>query len=285
MLNQKDYTSVYKPTWCSGCGNYSINPATKMALAELGIPPHQVAMVFGIGCSSNGANFYHLYAFHSLHGRSVPVAVGVKLANHELTVIADAGDGDSYGEGVNHFIHTCRTNIDLTYLVHDNRMYSLTKGQLSPTAATGTKTKTTPFGSLDEPFHPVPTALVQGATFVAQAYSGDILHLKEIIKKAITHKGFAVVNILQLCPTLNKINTLQWYKDKLYKLEDAGHDPHDFAKALTAATQSAEKIPIGIFYQVDKLVYEQQLPQLDKAPLVRQPIAGIDISASLKVYD
>ncbi|MFA6098591.1 MAG: thiamine pyrophosphate-dependent enzyme [Patescibacteria group bacterium] len=284
MATQQDFTSTYKPTWCPGCGNFGIYPATKKALSELGLEPHQVVMSFGIGCSSNGANFFKLYAFHTLHGRSLPVAVGVKLANHDLTVIADAGDGDSFGEGIAHFVHTARTNIDITYLVHDNRLYSLTKGQMSPTTAEGMKTASTPFGAPNQPFNPLASAIINGATFVAQGFSGDIIHLSELIKKAIKHRGFSFINILQVCVTFNKVNTFQWYKDRIYKVEEAGHNAADFQKALTVATQGHDKLPIGVIYQTQKPTSVDKLPQLKEATLVKQSIENIDISQELNSF-
>ncbi|MFA5052224.1 MAG: 2-oxoacid:ferredoxin oxidoreductase subunit beta [Patescibacteria group bacterium] len=285
MLNQKDYTSSYTPTWCPGCGNFSIYPATKMALAQLGIEPHRVAMVFDIGCSSNGSNFYHLYSFHSIHGRALPVAEGVKLANHSLHVIADSGDGGAYGEGISHFVHSCRSNIDMTYLVHDNHLYSLTKGQASPTSNRGMKTKSTPYGIIDQSFNPLATAIINGATFVAQAFSADIPGMTEIIKQAIQHRGFAFVNILQLCPTFNKINTLDWYKQRVYKLSEAGHDSGNYTQAVTAATQPSEKLPLGILYQIHKPTYEEGIPSLSQMPLVQRSVDRIDITESLKTYN
>jgi 2-oxoglutarate ferredoxin oxidoreductase subunit beta len=284
MLTQKDYTSSHTPTWCPGCGNYSIYPATKMALAQLGIEPHQAAISFDIGCSSNGSNTWRLYAFHSLHGRSLPVAVGIKLANHDLHVIADSGDGGAFGEGMNHFVHTCRSNIDITYLVHDNHLYSLTQGQASPTSVKGMKTKSTPYGTIDQSFNPLATAIINGATFVAQAFSADIPGMTEIIKQAIQHRGFAYVNILQLCPTFNKINTLEWYKQRLYKLSEAGHDPKDYAKAINVASQPNDRLPLGILYQVQKPTCEDGMPALAQMPLVKRQIESIDVSESLKSY-
>ncbi|MCH7492993.1 2-oxoacid:ferredoxin oxidoreductase subunit beta [Patescibacteria group bacterium] len=284
MAEQKDFTTSYKPTWCPGCGNFGIMPATKKAYAELGLEPHQIAMVFGIGCSSNGSNFYNLYAFHGIHGRPLPVAAGIKLANHELTVIADSGDGDAYGEGVSHFVHTTRTNVDITYLVHDNNLYSLTTGQTSPTSSTGMKTKSAPFGNLDMPFNPIAAAILNGATFVAQGFSSDIPHLTELIKKAIKHRGFSFINILQLCPTFNKLNEFPWYKERVIKLDDEAHDDSDFHKAISQATRTDGKIPLGVFYQIDKPTYGDRLEQLKDKPLVKQSLDNIDISKSLDVY-
>lgn len=283
-LKIQDYTSSYKPTWCPGCGNYAIFTATRNALLTLGLKPHEVVMVFGIGCSSNGANFYKLYSYHGIHGRTLPSACGIKLSNHKLTVIADAGDGDAFGEGAGHFLHTPRSNIDITFLAHDNRIYSLTTGQVSPTSERGMKTVTTPDGAIEIPLNPIALALVNGATFVAQGFCGDIPHLTEILVRAIKHKGFSFVNILQVCVTFNKINTLDWYKERVYKLEDTDHDISSYGKALAATLKPQEKIPTGVIYQVEKPIYEENLPQIKEQSLVKQSIENIDISDSLKKY-
>ncbi len=284
MADQNTFSSSYKPTWCPGCGNFGIYPATKKALAECGLDPHNVVMTFGIGCSSNGANFFNCYSFHTIHGRSLPVAMGVKLANSNLTVIADSGDGDGYGEGVSHFVHVARSNIDITYLVHDNRLYSLTKGQVSPTSAEGTKTKSTPFGSTNKPFNPLAAAIVNGATFVAQGFSGDINGLTEIIKKAIVHKGFAVINILQICVTFNKVNTFQWYKERICQVDGTNHDPTDRQRALALVTHDSDKLPTGILYQAEQPTMEDKVEYGHDKPLVEQTIESIDISESLQAY-
>ena len=281
---QKEYTSAYTPTWCPGCGNFSIYPATKMAFAALGLEPHQIAMIFDIGCSSNGSNFYHLYSFHGIHGRALPVAVGTKLANTALTVVADAGDGGAFGEGMSHFIHTARTNIDLTYLVHDNHLYSLTTGQTSPTSGKGMKTKSSPHGVIEGPFNPLATALINGATFVAQGFSADIPHLASLIQQAITHKGFAYINILQLCPTFNKLNDLNWYKTRAYKLEAEQHDPSNYQAAINRATATDGRLPLGILYRVDAPTYESQFPVLANGPLAQRKVKPVDISRTLQGY-
>ncbi len=282
-LTQRSYTTEYTPTWCPGCGNFGIMPATKGAYAELGLKPHEVAMIFGIGCSSNGSNFYSVYSFHGIHGRSLPVASGVKLANSDLTVIADSGDGDAYGEGISHFVHTARTNIDITYLVHDNHLYSLTTGQTSPTSGEGMKTKSMPFGNIDHPFNPIAVAILNGATFVAQGFSSDIPHLKELIKQAIQHKGFSFINILQLCPTFNKVNEFPWYKERVIKLEDEQHDASDYQAAVNQAIRTDGKIPLGVYYQIEKPSYGDRIQQLE-TPLIKHDITQVDISKSLAAY-
>ncbi|MFA5135376.1 MAG: 2-oxoacid:ferredoxin oxidoreductase subunit beta [Patescibacteria group bacterium] len=284
MVTEKDFTSSFSPTWCPGCGNFGIFPATKRALVELGLEPHKVAMTFGIGCSSNGANYFNLYAFHSIHGRTLPVALGIKLTNHDLTVIADSGDGDGFGEGVSHFIHTARTNVDITYLVHDNHLYSLTKGQVSPTSAKGTKSKSTPFGSQNMPFNPLATAIVSGATFVAQGFSGDIAHLTGLIKQGIQHRGFAFINILQVCVTLNKVNTFDWFKEHIYKIDDQAHDRSSIGKALELAVRNDGRLPLGVLFKTDRETLGEQLPQLTGIPLVKQPAGPVDIKESFDAY-
>jgi len=284
MSTQKDFTTSYTPNWCPGCGNFGIFPATKMAFVELGLEPHQVAMIFDIGCSSNGSNFFRVYSFHGIHGRALPVAEGVKLANPELTVLADAGDGGGFGEGMSHFIHTARTNIDITYLVHDNHLYSLTTGQTSPTSGRGLKTKTAPGGVIDRPFNPLAAALINGATFVAQGFSSDIPHLAGLIKKAIKHRGFAFINILQLCVTFNKVNDQNWYKDRIYKLEGTNHDSSDYYRALAVATREDSKLPLGVLYQAEKPTLSDGLQLTVKTPLVKQPLTNVDISKSLEKY-
>jgi len=228
--------------------------------------------------------FGTFYSVHGIHGRSLPVAVGTKLSNKDLTVIADTGDGDSYGEGIAHLIGTARSNIDVTFLVHDNHLYSLTKGQMSPTTNKGTKTKSTPFGSLNRPLNPLAVALVNGATFVGQAFSGDIPGMTELIKKAVKHRGFAILNILQICPTFNKVNTFDWYKERIFKINETDHDTSSFGKALAASIGNNEKLPVGVLYQVEKETYSDQLPQLEDEPLVKMPIDNVDISESLKAY-
>ncbi|RJR30863.1 2-oxoacid ferredoxin oxidoreductase [Candidatus Parcubacteria bacterium] len=284
MAKAEDFKTNVKPTWCPGCGNFGLWQSYREALAELGLQPHNTAMVFDIGCCGNAANWHKLYAFHSLHGRTIPVAFAIKIANSELTVVADSGDGGGYGEGGNHFLHTCRTNIDITYIVHNNQIYGLTTGQASPTTEIGLQTKTTPQGQLDRPFHPLQVAIAQGATFVARGFTGDPMQLKNIIKEAIKHKGFSLVDILQPCITWNKLNTFTWYKQRVYKLEEQNWDAKDKEKALAKAGEWGDKIPTGIFYQEQAPSYESQLPQLKDKTLVEQGVQAQDISKFLKEF-
>ncbi|NYZ73549.1 2-oxoacid ferredoxin oxidoreductase [Candidatus Micrarchaeota archaeon] len=283
MVTIADLNVKEKPQWCAGCGNHAIVVAVKGALAELGIPQHQTVISSGVGCSSKLPHYVNTYGFEGLHGRSLPVASGIKLANHKLTVLAVGGDGDGYGIGSGHFMHIMRRNYDLSYIVHDNQIYGLTTGQASPTSQPGMKTRTTPYGVVETIFNPLASAITGGATFVARAFAGDPAHMKEMFKEAITHRGFALVDVLQPCVTFNKLNTYDFFTKRCYKLDQAGHDPSDIMKALDKAIEGPntnyEKIAIGVFYKVQKPLYEDSLPQIKEKTLVEQELSGIDISA------
>ena len=271
MVTRSDYAGL-KPAWCPGCGNFGILNALNRALIDMKIEPHQVLLVSGIGQAGKLPHYTRGNVFNSLHGRPIPPAIGAKIANSELIVIAVSGDGDAYGEGGNHFLHACRRNHDITYLVHNNQVYGLTKGQASPTSDVGFITKTTPYGAAS-PVNPIATAIVNGASFVGRGFAGDIDHLANLIKKGVTHRGFALIDILQPCVSFNLKNTFQWYKERVYKLENESHDPGDKKAALEKALEWGDKIPIGVIYEENLPVYEDQLPALSKGPLVRQ---GID---------
>ena len=271
MVTVSDYAGL-KPAWCPGCGNFGILKALNKALVELEIEPHQVLLVSGIGQAGKLPHYTRGNVFNSLHGRPVPPAIGAKIANSGLVVIAISGDGDGYGEGGNHFIHAARRNHDITYLVHNNQVYGLTKGQASPTSDPGFVTKTTPYGA-SNPINPIALAIVSGATFVGRSFAGDIEHLSDLIKMGITHKGFALIDILQPCPSFNHKNTFQWYRERVYKLEDEdGYDPNDKKAALEKALEWGERIPIGVIYKKESPTYEEQLPALSKGALVTQQI-------------
>jgi 2-oxoglutarate/2-oxoacid ferredoxin oxidoreductase subunit beta len=279
-----DFNVKERSQWCPGCGNFSIVAAIKGALHELGIPTHQTVISSGIGCSSKLPHYVGTYGFEGLHGRTLPVASGIKLANHKLNVIAVGGDGDGYGIGAGHFIHIMRRNYDLVYMVHDNQIYGLTTGQASPTSQLGMKTKTTPYGVVEMPFNPVATAISGGATFVARVFAGDMVHMKETVKQAIAHKGFALVDVFQPCVTFNKLNTYDYFTKRCYKLQDSGHDTSSvnaaLDKAFEAFNTNYEKIPIGVFYKADRPTYEEQQPQLKDNALVEQDLSSLDISAA-----
>jgi 2-oxoglutarate ferredoxin oxidoreductase subunit beta len=206
-------------------------------------------VISGIGCSSNLPGFINTYGMHTLHGRSLAVGTGVKLGNHELKVICVGGDGDGYGIGGNHFMHTMRRNVDLTYIVMDNQIYGLTTGQTSPTSVKGMKTKSTPYGNVENPINPIPLAMVGGATYVARGFSGKQKHLVEVLKGAILHKGFALVDVFSPCVTYNKDNTYQWFNPRVKVLEEQGYDPRDFHKALEKGYQWGDEIPIGVIWK------------------------------------
>jgi len=283
-LRPNDFNTSRRPTWCSGCGNYGIWNSLKRAFASLNLRPHEILIVYGIGCSGNGANFIKTYAFHALHGRALPVATGAKLANHKLNVVIMGGDGDGVGIGGNHFIHTCRRNINMTYLLHDNKIYGLTTGQTAPTSDRGFKSKSTPSGVLERPVNPVLLALVAGATFVARGFSGDIKYLSEIIKKAIKHRGFSFIDILQPCVTFNKQNTYDFYRERIYKLDELkSYDKDNLNEAIKRSTEE-EKIPVGIFYQVKRPLYEDGLKQIERKPLIDHIITDVDINRLLNRY-
>ena len=270
MVTVSDYAGL-KPAWCPGCGNFGILNALNRALIEMKIEPHQVLLVSGIGQAGKLPHYTRGNVFNSLHGRPVPPAIGAKIANSELIVIAVSGDGDAYGEGGNHFLHAARRNHDITYLVHNNQVYGLTKGQASPTSDVGFITKTTPYGAAS-PVNPIALAIVSGASFVGRGFAGDIDHLAQLIKKGITHRGFALIDILQPCISFNHKNTFQWYRERVYKLEEERYDPSDKKAALEKALIWGEEIPIGVIYEENLPVYENQLPALSEGALVKQKI-------------
>jgi 2-oxoglutarate/2-oxoacid ferredoxin oxidoreductase subunit beta len=271
MVELNDYEGL-TPSWCPGCGNFGILAALTKSLVELNIEPYQVLLVSGIGQAGKLPHYTRANVLNMLHGRSLPAAAGAKLVNPGLTVIAIGGDGDGYGEGGNHFIHAARRNHDITYLVHDNQVYALTKGQASPTSDFGYITRTTPRGATVSE-NPVALAVAAGATFVARGFAGDIEHLAGLIKKGINHKGFALIDILQPCVSFNHKNTFSWYRERVYKLEDDGTYIGDnkvaaFAKAL----EWGDRIPIGVIYRHEIPSFEQQYKVLENGSSVNQPI-------------
>ena len=268
MTTLSDYKGQ-KPAWCPGCGNFSILRAFNEAMVELGIEPHQFVIVSGIGQAGKFPHYTRCNTFNGLHGRTLPVATGIKLANRELIVFAVAGDGDCYGEGGNHLIHAIRRNIDVKLFVHNNQIYGLTKGQASPTTMKGVITKTQPFGVLSEQFNPLTLAIALNCSFVARGFAGDIEHLKDIIKKAVKHKGFALIDILQPCVSFNKINTFEWYRERVYKIPD-DYNPEDRLLAFQKSLEWGERIPIGVLYKTKKSTLEEQIPVIKDLPLVKQ---------------
>jgi 2-oxoglutarate/2-oxoacid ferredoxin oxidoreductase subunit beta len=272
-------------TWCPGCGDFSILASLKQALSRLDLDPKETVVVSGIGCSGKLPHFIHTYGYESLHGRALAAASGIKLANHKLNVIAVGGDGDGYGIGTNHLIHACRRNYDMTYVVHNNQIYGLTTGQTSPTSEQGFKTKSTPEGVLEIPMNPIALALSCGATYIARAFSGDLVHMTKLIQGAIEHKGFALVDVLQPCITWNKQNTFEYFRNNCYKLEDTDHESSDKVGAFERSLEWGEKkIPIGLFYCSQVPTYEDGLPQLKNQALIKKPIDNVDISRIMDSY-
>lgn len=269
IVKQTDYQGEVKADWCPGCGNFAQLTAVKMALADLGIEPHNVVVVSGIGCSSNFPEFIRAYGFHGLHGRSLPVASAIKWVNPKLTVLAYGGDGDGFFEGTQHFYHTAKRNVDITYMVSDNQIFGLTTGQASPTSELGMVTKTTPEGNIEPPVNPLLLALSAGATFVARAFSGDPKHIADITKKAIEHRGFSFIDVFSPCVTFNKLNTYDYFRKRVYKYEP--EDPEDFAVAYKRASEWGDRIPIGIFYQKSEPTYADRDPVLSKVNLRESP--------------
>jgi len=270
-LKPSDYKTNVYVDWCPGCGDFGILSALQMAIAELGLEPHKVVVVSGIGNSGKTPHFIKANGVHTLHGRLLPFAMGIKIANPDLEVIGVGGDGDGLGIGAGHFVNAGRRNIDMTYLIYNNGVYGLTKGQASPTLQLGLQTKSLPKPNINQAINPVALAITSGYTFVARSYSFDVMHMKNIIKQGIQHKGLALIDCLQPCPTYNDINTKEWYggedrkdpktgkpQSRLYKLEDVGFDPvvhecsEEFKKKVAGMEKAQEwddKIPIGVFYK------------------------------------
>ncbi len=279
-----DLKTTCDPNWCPGCGNLPIWAAFKNACVEKDWNNKNSALVAGIGCHGHILNFTKLTSFEGLHGRPLPVANGIKMANHMLNVFVFTGDGDCLGEGGNHFMHTARRNHDVNVFLHDNALYALTTGQTSPATPHGYKTKSTPQGNPDYPLNPMLVAVAAGATFVARAYAGDINYLKELMIQAAEHKGFSLIDILQPCTTFNKIMTHEFLQQNTYHLGPE-YNPADKQAAMLKAQEFGEKqIPLGVFYKEDKPSYESQLPQLQEMPLIAHKVVRDDVTELFKEY-
>ncbi|MCX8084821.1 MAG: thiamine pyrophosphate-dependent enzyme [Calditerrivibrio sp.] len=277
-----DFNSGKIPNWCPGCGNFAIWNAIKGALAELGINGKDVVNISGIGCSGKMLNYLRTYGFHTLHGRTMPVATGVKLTNHRLTVLVNGGDGDGYGMGVGHFIHAIRKNLDITYLVHNNHVYGLTTGQASPTTDKGIKSKSTPHGVIDEPLNGLLLSFSVGATFIGRGYSGDIDHLKELIKKGLTHKGFSHIEILQPCVTFGKFYGYEYYDQRVYKLGE-DYNSSDRDEALKTI-MDRDRLALGVLYKEERLTHEDQLTQLKDKALLENGVNLRNIDDLMRIF-
>jgi 2-oxoglutarate ferredoxin oxidoreductase subunit beta len=283
MVRATDFTVAQTPTWCPGCGDYGILGALKITLAELGLEPQQIFISSGIGCGSKLPDYIKVNGFMGIHGRALPVATGAKLSNHELVVIAVTGDGDGYGIGGNHLLHAMRRNLDITHLVENNQIYGLTKGQYSPTSNKGFVTKTTPAGSIEPPVNPLTLALAAGATFISRTFAGDRDHMVRVFKEAIQHRGYSLVDVLQPCVTFNKLNTYDWYRARIFDVEQSGHDRRNKAASWELAQLWGERIPIGVVYQEERPTYKDQEIALQTGPLVKRELRELSLEQIRKL--
>lgn len=270
MLDIKLFQGRERPTWCPGCGDFGILAAVKGALARLEIPPHRALIVSGIGCGSKLPHYMKVNGFHGIHGRALPLAQGAKLADQEMAVLVVAGDGDSYGIGGNHLLHACRRNPDITHLIQDNRVYGLTKGQYSPTSQLGFVTVTSPEGTVELGVNPLGIAVAAGASLVARGFVGELEHLTDLIIQGVNHKGYALIDILQPCVTFNRVNTYEFYNQRVYRLEETDHDPRDRSGAFQKALEWGERIPIGLFYREERPTHQEGFSALAEGPLAGQ---------------
>jgi 2-oxoglutarate ferredoxin oxidoreductase subunit beta len=273
MATLKDFRNNIKPNWCPGCGDFSIQAAIQRAAANVGLEPEGLAIVSGIGCSGRISGYINAYGFHGVHGRSLPIAQGLKMANRELTVIAAGGDGDGFAIGMGHTVHAIRRNIDVTYIVMDNQIYGLTKGQASPRSAEGFKTKSTPQGTIETALAPLEVALAAGATFVAQSFSSNLKQLTAIIEAGLNHKGFSLINVFSPCVTFNKVNTYDWFKENIVDLEEIpDYDSSNRVMAMTKLMETGGMLT-GIIYQnKDKKSYEDMVNGFKPEGLVKQDL-------------
>ena len=282
MVTLEDLKTPKTNTWCPGCGNFGILMAFKKALLELGIERENAMLVSGIGCHGKMVNYVNINGFHGIHGRVLPLAAGIKLVNPNLTVVGFAGDSDQYNEGWGHFAHAIRQNIDMTLIVHDNMVLGLTTGQATSTSQPGFKSKSTPFGVIPPMLNPLAHALVSNGSFVARGFAGDMIHLKGIMVEAIKHRGFSFIDVFQPCVSFNYLNTYDWFRQRIYKLQDENHDITDHKKALEKAMEWGERIPIGIFYKKERPTYHDMLPHLKDANLTSVPKENVDITVAMK---
>ncbi|WP_339063140.1 2-oxoacid:ferredoxin oxidoreductase subunit beta [Tepidibacillus marianensis] len=270
MATFKDFRNDIKPNWCPGCGDFAVQAAIQKAAANVGLEPENFAIVSGIGCSGRISGYVNAYGLHGIHGRALPIAQGLKMANRDLTVMAAGGDGDGFAIGTNHTIHAIRRNIDITYVVMDNQIYGLTKGQTSPRSMFGAKTKTTPKGSIEPPIRPLELAISSGAGFVAQGFSGDIAQLTRIIEKGMKHKGFSFINVFSPCVTFNKVNSYDWFKERIINLEeDQTFDPSNRSMAVQKVMEH-DGLVTGIIYRdPERQSYQDLVPNYSETPLVK----------------
>jgi 2-oxoglutarate ferredoxin oxidoreductase subunit beta len=283
VVTIKEYAPAIHSAWCPGCGNFAILRALVKALIGLGIEPHQLLFVSGIGQAPKLPHYTQGNVFNGLHGRTLPVATGAKIANHRLIVIGIDGDGGAYGEGIGHLLATMRRNVDITYLVHNNQVYGLTKGQASPTSDLGYISKTTPLGS-SQPLNPLALAIASDVSFLARGFTGDMEHLSHLLKMGIEYHGFSLIDILQPCVSFNRKNTHEWYHERVYKLENESYDYSDKQVAFNKTLEWDDRIPIGLIYLKQRTVYEDNLPALAKETLVRDKINPEDTGELLDQF-
>ncbi len=271
MATFKDFRNNIKPNWCPGCGDFSVQAAIQRAAANVGLVPESLAVISGIGCSGRISGYINAYGLHGIHGRALPIAQGVKMANRDLTVIASGGDGDGFAIGLGHTIHAIRRNMNVTYIVMDNQIYGLTKGQTSPRSAAGFKTKSTPEGSIEGTLSPLELAISAGATFVAQSFSSNLKQLTSLIEEGIKHEGFSIINVFSPCVTFNKINTYDWFKEHIVDLEeDSNYDSSNRIGAMTKIMETNGML-CGLIYQdKNKKPYESLLKGYSETPLAHQ---------------
>lgn len=286
-LKIKNFQTEEAPTWCPGCGDFGIIMGIKKALVALERPEHETCIVSGIGCSGKLNHYVNTYGFEGLHGRALPLASAIHLANDKLNVVAVGGDGDGYGIGMAHFMHSMRRNLDMTYIVHNNQIYGLTKGQYSPTTEKGMESSSSPYGAVEEPVNPIKLALASGGvSYIARGFAGDIKHLHELILGGMKHNGFALIDVLQPCVTFNQLNTYEFFKSRVYKLEeDTTYDNSSKAMAMERADEWDERIATGVFYVNTEIPrYKDSLPTIAEKPLVEHDITNIDITELLEEY-
>ncbi|NEU29294.1 2-oxoacid:ferredoxin oxidoreductase subunit beta [bacterium LRH843] len=273
MATFKDFRNDVKPNWCPGCGDFSIQAAIQRAAANMGLEPDNLAVVSGIGCSGRISGYINAYGLHGIHGRALPIAQGVKMANRDLTVIASGGDGDGFAIGLGHTIHAIRRNIDITYIVMDNQIYGLTKGQTSPRSEMGFKTSSTPGGSIESALNVMEMSLTAGATFVAQSFSSDIKELTSLIEQGMEHKGFSLINVFSPCVTFNKVNTYDWFKQNITKLADVeNYDPTSRMIAMQTLMEHNGLVTGLIYQNKEQPSYQEMIPHYDQKPLAHQDL-------------
>ncbi|MFC4811208.1 2-oxoacid:ferredoxin oxidoreductase subunit beta [Paenibacillus sp. GCM10023250] len=274
MATFKEFRNNVKPNWCPGCGDFSVQAAIQRAAANVGLEPENLAVISGIGCSGRISGYINAYGLHGIHGRALPIAQGVKLANRELTVIASGGDGDGFAIGMGHTVHAIRRNIDLTYIVMDNQIYGLTKGQTSPRSAEGFKTKSTPEGSIESTLSPLEIAMSAGATFIAQSFSSDLKQLTALIEAGLNHKGFSLINVFSPCVTFNKVNTYDWFKENIVNLDQfPDYDPSNRIAAMNKIMETNGMLTGLIYQNKERQSYESMIGGFQQEGLANQDIA------------